>query len=211
MLYAKITGIASYIPDDVLDNEMLSQMVDTNDEWITTRVGIKERRILRDPEKGSSYMGIKALKKLLADTSTSPDEIDLLICATSNPDYRFPSTASIIAYGAGLKRAYAYDIQAACAGFLVAMQDANAYIRSGLYKKIVVIAAEKMSSMTDYQDRSTCPLFGDAAACVLVEPTQEHEGVIDAEFHIEGSGLPHLVMKGGGSARPTSQETLDAR
>lgn len=211
MLNAKITGLASYIPDSILDNEMLSKMVDTNDEWITTRVGVKERRILRDPDKGSSYMGIKAVNKMLAETGTNPQDIDLLICATSNPDYRFPSTASVIAHGCGLDRSYAYDIQAACAGFLVALQDARAYISSGIYKKIVVVAAEKMSSMTDYQDRATCPLFGDAAACMLVEPTEEPVGIIDAEFHVDGSGLPHLVMKAGGSARPTSQETLDAR
>ena len=211
MLNAKITGLASYIPDSILDNEMLSKMVDTNDEWITTRVGVKERRILRDPDKGSSYMGIKAVNKMLAETGTNPQDIDLLICATSNPDYRFPSTASVIAHGCGLDRAYAYDIQAACAGFLVALQDARAYISSGIYKKIVVVAAEKMSSMTDYQDRATCPLFGDAAACMLLEPTEEPVGIIDAEFHVDGSGLPHLVMKAGGSARPTSQETLDAR
>ena len=211
MLNAKITGLASYIPDSILDNEMLSKMVDTNDEWITTRVGVKERRILRDPDKGSSYMGIKAVNKMLAETGTNPQDIDLLICATSNPDYRFPSTASVIAHGCGLDRAYAYDIQAACAGFLVALQDARAYISSGIYKKIAVVAAEKMSSMTDYQDRATCPLFGDAAACMLVEPTEEPVGIIDAEFHIDGSGLPHLLMKAGGSARPTSQETLDAR
>ena len=211
MLNAKITGLASYIPDSILDNEMLSKMVDTNDEWITTRVGVKERRILRDPDKGSSYMGIKAVNKMLAETGTNPQDIDLLICATSNPDYRVPSTASVIAHGCGLDRAYAYDIQAACAGFLVALQDARAYISSGIYKKIVVVAAEKMSSMTDYQDRATCPLFGDAAACMLVEPTEEPVGIIDAEFHIDGSGLPHLLMKAGGSARPTSQETLDAR
>lgn len=211
MLNAKITGLASYIPDSILDNEMLSKMVDTNDEWITTRVGVKERRILRDPDKGSSYMGIKAVNKMLAETGTNPQDIDLLICATSNPDYRFPSTASVIAHGCGLDRAYAYDIQAACAGFLVALQDARAYISSGIYKKIVVVAAEKMSSMIDYQDRATCPLFGDAAACMLVEPTEEPVGIIDAEFHVDGSGLPHLVMKAGGSARPTSQETLDAR
>ena len=174
-------------------------------------MGVKERRILRDPDKGSSYMGIKAVNKMLAETGTNPQDIDLLICATSNPDYRFPSTASVIAHGCGLDRAYAYDIQAACAGFLVALQDARAYISSGIYKKIVVVAAEKMSSMTDYQDRATCPLFGDAAACMLVEPTEEPVGIIDAEFHVDGSGLPHLVMKAGGSARPTSQETLDAR
>lgn len=208
---AKISGIASYVPDDILDNEMLSRMVDTNDEWITTRVGIKERRILRDDSKGSSYMGIRAVEKLLAETGTSVDDVDLLICATSNPDYRFPSTASVIAHGVGLTRAYAYDIQAACAGFLVTMQDARAYIQSGLYKKIVVVAAEKMSSMTDYQDRATCPLFGDAAAAVLVEPTDENVGVVDGEFHVDGSGLSNLLMKAGGSAKAASIETVEAR
>lgn len=211
MLNAKISGIASYVPDDILDNEMLSKMVDTNDEWITTRVGIKERRILKDPEKGSSYMGIQAVNKLLAETGTDKDSVDLLICATSNPDYRFPSTASVIAHEVGLDKAYAYDIQAACAGFLVTMQDARAYIQSGLYKKIVVVCAEKMSSMTDYQDRATCPLFGDAAAAVLVEPTDEQVGVIDGEFHVDGSGLNNLLMKAGGSAKPASHETVDAR
>lgn len=208
---AKISGIASYVPDDILDNEMLSHMVDTNDEWITTRVGIKQRRILRDETLGSSYMGIKAVSKLLEDTGTDKDSVDLLICATSNPDYRFPSTASIIIHGAGLEKAYGYDIQAACAGFIVSMQDARAYIQSGLYKKIIVVCAEKMSSMTNYKDRATCPLFGDAAAAVLVEPTDEPVGVIDGEIHIDGTGLPHLLMKGGGSARPATHETIDAQ
>lgn len=211
MLNAKISGIASYIPDDILDNEMLSRMVDTNDEWITTRVGIKERRILRDQNAGSSFMGIKAVEKLLADTGTDPSDIELLICATSNPDYRFPSTASVIAYECGLKKAYAYDIQAACAGFIVTLQAARSYIQSGLYKKIIVVAAEKMSSMTDYEDRATCPLFGDAAAAVLIEPTHEDLGIIDGEFHVDGSGLPHLVMKAGGSALPASHDTVARR
>jgi 3-oxoacyl-[acyl-carrier-protein] synthase-3 len=210
MLHAKITGIASYVPDSILDNEMLSQMVDTNDEWITTRVGIKERRILRDEDKGSSYMGIQAVNKLLAETGTRPEEIELLICATSNPDYRFPSTASVISHECGLEKSYSYDIQAACAGFIVTMQSARAYIQSGLYKKIVVVCAEKMSSMTDYTDRATCPLFGDAAAAVLVEPTDEEIGVIDSEIHVDGSGLTHLLMKAGGSARPASHATVDA-
>ncbi len=210
MLNAKISGIASYVPDDILDNEMLSRMVDTNDEWITTRVGIKERRILKDDTKGSSYMGIRAVERLLEETGTPKESIDLLICATSNPDYRFPSTASIIAHEVGLSNAYAYDIQAACAGFIVTMQDARAYIQSGLYKKIVVVAAEKMSSMTNYKDRATCPLFGDAAAAVLVEPTEENVGVMDGEFHIDGSGLQNLLMKAGGSARPATHETVDA-
>ena len=210
MLNAKISGIASYVPDDILDNEMLSRMVDTNDEWITTRVGIKERHILKEPGKGSSFMGIKAVERLLESTGVKPEEVELLICPTSNPDYRFPSTASVISYGCGLKNAYAYDIQAACAGFIVGMQAARAYISSGLYKKVVVVCAEMMSSMTNYTDRATCPLFGDAAAAVMVEPTEENVGVIDGEFHVDGIGLPHLVMKAGGSVKPASHETVDA-
>lgn len=207
---AKISGIASYVPDDILDNEMLSQMVDTNDEWITTRVGIKERRILRGEGKGSSYLGIKAVNKLLEETGTDRDDIELVICATSNPDYRFPSTASVIAHGCGLEKSYSYDIQGACAGFLVSLQAARAYIQAGIYKKIIVVAAEKMSSMTDYTDRATCPLFGDAAGAVLIEPTNEDLGIIDGEFHVDGSGLPHLVMWAGGSVKPASHETVDA-
>lgn len=211
MLNARITGLASYAPDDILDNEMLSKMVDTNDEWITTRVGIKERRILRDPSKGSSFLGIKAVERLLESTGTKPEEVDLLICATSNPDYRFPSTGSIIAHNVGLPNAYAYDIQAACAGFLVALQDGAAYVKSGLRKKVVVVAAEKMSSMTNYTDRATCPLFGDGAGAMLLEPTEENVGIIDGVFHIDGQGLEHLWMPAGGSALPASHETIDAQ
>lgn len=211
MLNARITGLASYAPDDILDNEMLSKMVDTNDEWITTRVGIKERRILRDPSKGSSFLGIKAVERLLESTGTKPEEVDLLICATSNPDYRFPSTGSIIAHNVGLPNAYAYDIQAACAGFLVALQDGAAYVKSGLRKKVVVVAAEKMSSMTNYTDRATCPLFGDGAGAMLLEPTEENVGIIDGVFHIDGQGLEHLWMPAGGSSLPASHETIDAQ
>ncbi len=210
MLNARISGIASYVPDDILDNEMLSKMVDTNDEWITTRVGIKERRILKKDGAGSSYLGIKAVEKLLQETGTDPSEVELLICATSNPDYRFPSTGSVIAEGCALKNAYAYDIQAACAGFIVALEDAAAYIKSGLRKKIIVVCAEKMSSMVNYNDRATCPLFGDGAAAVLVEPTEEDVGVMDAVFHVDGKGLEYLVMKGGGSVHPATAETLEA-
>lgn len=211
MTNARISGIASYLPDDILDNDMLSKMVDTNDEWITTRVGIKERRILKDESVGSSFMGTKAVDKLLAETATPATDVDLVICATSNPDYRFPSTASVIAHDCGAVNAYAYDIQAACAGFIVSLQAATAYVRSGMYKKVIVVAAEKMSSMTNYKDRSTCPLFGDAAAAVLVEPTEEENiGVIDGVFHVDGIGLPHLLMKAGGSARPASHATVDA-
>lgn len=207
---ARISGIASYVPDGILDNEMLSKMVDTNDEWITTRVGIKKRHILRDPDKGSSYMGIKAVEKLLAETGTRPEEVEVLICATSNPDHRFPSTGSMICYGAGLSNAYSYDMEAACAGFLVALQEARAYICSGIYRKVVVVAAEKMSSMVNYADRSTCALFGDGAAAVLVEPTEEKTGIIDAIFHVDGSGHDHLLMVAGGSAKPTTHATVDA-
>lgn len=211
MYSARITGIASYVPDYVLTNDELSHMVDTNDEWITTRVGIKERRILKGEGLGSSHMGKIAVERLLASTGTKPEEIELVICATSNPDYRFPSTASIIAHKSGLPRCYAYDIQAACAGFIVSLQAGAAYIRSGMYKKVIVMSAEMMSSMTNYEDRTTCPLFGDAAAAVLLEPTEEQGvGVIDGVFHIDGEGLPHLVMKAGGSAYPASHATVDA-
>ena len=210
MLNARIAGLSSYLPDDILDNEMLSQMVDTNDEWITTRVGIKERRILKKDGAGSSYMGIQAVNRLLESTGTAPEEVDLVICATSNPDYRFPSTASVIAHQCGLKSAYAYDIQAACAGFLVALQDGTAYVRSGMNKKVVIVAAEKMSSMVNYKDRTTCPLFGDGAAAVLLEPTDREVGVMDGVFHVDGNGLDHLLMRAGGSVMPTTHETVDA-
>ena len=198
MLNARISGIASYLPD-------------TNDEWIMSRVGIKQRHILNMDGEGSSYMGIKAVERLLASTGDKPEDIELIICATSNPDYRFPSTASVIAYGSKLVNAYGYDIQAACAGFIVAMQDATAYIRSGMYKKILVVTTEKMSSMVNYNDRATCPLFGDGAAAVLVEPTtEEGVGVIDAVLHVDGVGRDHLLMKAGGSVKPTTHETVDA-
>ena len=210
MLSARISAIASYVPDDILDNEMLSKMVDTNDEWITTRVGIKQRRILHKEGAGSSYMGIKAVESLFQQYNVNPDQIDLLICATSNPDYRFPSTASVILHGANIKNAYGYDIQAACAGFIVALQDARAYITSGIYKKVLVVCTEKMSSMVNYQDRATCPLFGDGAAAVLVEPTeQQGVGVIDGIFHVDGRGRDHLLMEAGGSVLPTTHQTVD--
>ena len=174
-------------------------------------MGIKERRILKQ-NVGSSMLGIEAVKSLLEQTGTDPDDIDLLICATSNPDYRFPSTASIIAHNCGIeKKAYAYDIQGACCGFLIALNDASAYIKSGLYKKVVVVTAEKMSSMTNYEDRTTCPLFGDGAGAMLIEPTSDPVGIIDGEFHVDGSGLEHLVYRAGGSAMPATQETVAAR
>ena len=208
---AIITGVASYVPDYILTNEELSSMVDTNDEWITTRVGIKERRILKGEGLGSSELGYRAVNELLKKTSVHPDDVELVICATSNPDYRFPSTASIIAEKSGLKHCFSYDIQAACAGFLVALQAGAAYIKSGLYKKVIVLSAEKMSSMTNYTDRSTCPLFGDACGAVLLEPTTEEFGVLDTILRTDGVGYPHLIMKSGGSAYPPSHETVDNR
>jgi len=212
MVYAKITGIASWVPDDILDNEMLSKMVDTNDEWITTRVGIKSRRILKKDGAGSSYMASRAIKRLLEKTGTAPEDIQLMICATSNPDYRFPSTASVIAGMTGMTTGYCYDIQAACAGFIVALQDANAYIKSGLYKKVIVVATEKMSSMINYNDRATSPLFGDGAGAVLVEPVESDTpiGIIDAVMHVDPAGRDHLLMPAGGSVLPTTHETVDA-
>ena len=210
MLRARISGIASYLPDDILDNDMLSKMVDTNDEWITTRVGIKKRHILNKENTGSSYLGVQAVNKLLKETGTNPDEIELVICATSNPDYRFPSTASIIAYQSGLKKCYAYDIQAACAGFIVALEDAAGYVMAGLRKKVLIVTTEKMSSVVNYKDRTTCTLFGDGAAAVLVEPTTEDVGVMDTVLHVDGIGLEHLIAKAGGSVHPTTQATLDA-
>ena len=209
MQNAVITGVASYVPDYILTNEELSHMVDTNDEWITTRVGIKERRILKGEGLGSSELGYRAVNELLKKTGISPDDVELIICATSNPDYRFPSTASIIAEKSGIKHCFGYDIQAACAGFIVALQAGAAYIKSGLYKKVIVLAAEKMSSMTNYTDRNTCPLFGDAAAAVMLEPSDKNLGVIDAVMHTDGIGLRHLLMKAGGSAYPATHESID--
>ena len=209
MQNAVITGVASYLPEDVLTNEDISRMVDTNDEWIMTRVGIKERRILKGEGLGSSELGYRAVNELLRKTGTRPEEIEVVVCATSTPDYRFPSTASIISEKCGIKNAFAYDIQAACSGFLVGLQTASGLVKGGLYKKVVLVACEKTSSMTDYSDRSTCPLFGDGAGAVLLEPSEEKLGVMDAVIHTDGVGLPHLLMKAGGSVSPASHENVD--
>ena len=211
MQNAVITGVASYLPEDVLTNEELSRMVDTNDEWIMTRVGIKERRILKGKGLGSSELGYRAVNELLRKTGVRPEEIEVVVCATSTPDYRFPSTASIISEKCGIKHAFAYDIQAACSGFLVGLQTASCLVKSGLYKKVVLVATEKMSSITDYTDRSTCPLFGDGSGAVLIEPSEEKLGVLDAVIHTDGMGLPHLLMKAGGWVDPPSHENVDRR
>ena len=207
---AVITGVGGYVPDYVLTNEELSRMVDTSDEWITTRVGIKERRILKEEGLGSSYMGRKAAKQLLQKTGVDPDTIDALILSTTTPDYAFPSTASIVLGKLGLKNAHAYDMSCACCGFLYAMDTASAMIQSGRYKKIIVVSAEKMSSVVDYTDRQTCVLFGDGAGAVLVEATEEEGiGFQDSFLRTDGKGLPFLHIKAGGSVCPPSHFTVD--
>ena len=209
---AIITGVGGYVPDYVLNNDELSRMVDTNDEWIMSRVGIKERRILNEEGLGTSYMARKAAKQLLQKTGTDPDSIDAIIVATSTADYKFPSTASIVLGKLGLKNAFAMDFSAACCGFLYTLDVAAGLIQSGRYKKIIVIGADKMSSIVDYQDRQTCPLFGDGAAAVLLEATtEENIGVMDSYFRTDGKGLPFLHLKAGGSVCPPSHFTVDHR
>ena len=209
---AIITGVGGYVPDYILTNEELSRMVDTNDEWIMTRVGIKERRILNEEGLGTSYMARKAAKQLLKKTGVDPDTIDALIVATSTADYKYPSTASIVLGKLSLKNALAFDTWAACSGFLYTLDIAASMIQAGRYKKIIVIGADKMSSVTDYKDRLTCPLFGDGVAAVLLEATEEENiGVMDSYLRTDGMGLPFLHMKAGGSVCPPSHFTVDHR
>ena len=208
---AAITGIHAWVPEYRLTNNELAGMVDTSDEWIMQRVGIKERRILKGEGLGTSDLGANAVDGLLKKTGTSPDEVELLICATITPDMAFPATANIISEKAGIKNAFSFDLGAACSGFLFALQTAAAYIESGNYKKVIVVGADKMSSITDYTDRTTCALFGDAAGAVLLEPGEEETGIMDYIFHVDGSGSKFLHMKAGGSVRPPSHETVDAR
>lgn len=208
-LNALITGIAASLPDYILTNEELSRMVDTTDEWIMTRVGIKERRILKGDEQGISVLGSKAVADLLTKTRTDPDEVDAVIFATSTPDHFFPSAASIVAEQNGIKKAFCFDMEVACSGFVFGLEICNGLIKTGKYKKIILLAGDKMSSITNYTDRTTCPLFGDAAGAVLIEPTEEELGVIDVELHSDGVGYKPLHMKAGGSKYPASHETVD--
>jgi 3-oxoacyl-[acyl-carrier-protein] synthase-3 len=210
-LRAAITGIHGWVPEYILTNQELEKIVDTNDEWIMTRTGIKERRILRDPGKGTSDIGAPAVQGLLEKTGTKPEEIELLICATVTPDYAFPATANIISHKCGLKNAWSFDINAACSGFLFALETASKFIESGTHKKVIVVGAEKMSMMVDYTDRTTCVLFGDAAGAVLLEPTSEEIGIMDTILKTDGIGLQWLHQKGGGAVKPASQETIDQR
>lgn len=210
-IHAAITGVGGFVPDDILSNADLEKLVDTNDEWITTRTGIKERRILRTPGKATSDMAVEVVKQLLEKTNTRPEEVELLICATVTGDMVFPDTANTILDKVGAKNAFGYDINAACSGFLYALTTGAKFIESGMYKKVIVIGADKMSSIIDYQDRATCIIFGDGAGGVMLEPTEESVGFIDAVLKADGAGREFLHMKAGGSLKPPTQETVAQR
>ena len=208
---AAITAIHGFLPPYILTNAELETMVDTSDEWITTRTGIKERRILKGEGLGTSDMAAQAVKGLLEKSQTDPSEVDFVLCATVTPDMKFPATANVICDKVGIKNAFGYDLNAACSGFMYALVTASKFIESGQYKKIVVIGADKMSSVVDYTDRQTCVIFGDGACAVLLEPTHSEAGIMDHIFGSDGSGRVHLHMKAGGSVKPPSHETIDAR
>jgi 3-oxoacyl-[acyl-carrier-protein] synthase-3 len=210
-LRAMVTGIHGYVPEYRLTNKELESLVDTNDEWIMSRTGIKERRILKGENQGTSVLGIGAVKGLLEKTGTDPLDIELIICATVTPDMPFPATANIIADKVGAKNSFSFDIGAACSGFLYALQLGAQFIQSGTHKKVVVVGADKMSAIVDYQDRTTCILFGDGAGAVLLEPTTEKMGIIDAILKADGSGENFLHMKAGGSRKPATLETIANR
>ncbi|GAB5553410.1 MAG: ketoacyl-ACP synthase III [Saprospiraceae bacterium] len=205
---AAITGVHAWVPDYVLTNKELETMVETNDEWITTRTGIKERRILKGKDQGTSVIGINAVKGLLEKTNTKPEEIELVICATVTGDMIFPDTANLVAAATGMKNAFCFDLNAACSGFLYALTTGAKYIESGMYKKVIVIGADKMSSIIDYSDRTTCIIFGDGGGAVLLEPSEDGHGVVDSLHKSDGSGAQFLHLKAGGSRRPSSIETV---
>ena len=208
MINAVITGIGGYVPEDKITNDDLTKLVDTSDEWIMSRVGIKERRALRNGN-AMSFMGVQAVNELIAKTGINPETVEGVICATTTGDYHFPSTASIIAYQTGCKNAFAYDMQAACSGFVFLLETVANFIRSGRYRRIIAVAGDMMTAITNYTDRTTCPLFGDGCGAVLIEPSTENVGILDSILRTDGSGFPHLHMKAGGSMRPPSHETVD--
>ncbi len=208
---AAITGVAGYVPDYVLTNQELSKMVDTTDEWIMTRIGIKERRILKGEGLGTSHMAAFAVTDLLRKTNTHPDEVDMLICGVVTPDMQFPATANIISDKCGIKNAFGYDLNAGCSSFLYALITASKFVESGTHKKVIVVGADKMSSITDYTDRQTCPIFGDGAGAVMLEPTTDGLGLVDASMQVDGSGRKHLHQVAGGSCYPASVDTVEKR
>ncbi|MDO8899613.1 MAG: beta-ketoacyl-ACP synthase III [Bacteroidales bacterium] len=210
-LKAAITGIQGWVPADLLTNAELEKMVDTTNEWIMTRTGIKERHILKGEGKGTSVIGTEAVKGLLEKTGTKPEEVDMLICATVTPDMLFPATANIISHNCGIKNAFSFDLNAACSGLLYALVTASKFIESGSHKKIIVVGADKMSSIVDYTDRATCVIFGDGGGALLLEPTTEEFGIMDSLMQTDGAGMTHLHMKAGGSAKPPTIATIDAR
>lgn len=208
---AAITGVQGYLPPDILTNADLEKMVDTNDEWIVSRTGIKQRHILKGEGLGTSHMAVEAVRGLLENTHTSIEEVDLLICATVTPDFIFPSTANLVCDMLGIKNTGSFDIQAACSGFVYALAMGAQFVETGKYRKVVVVGADKMSSIVDYTDRTTCVLFGDGAGAVMLEPSEEGVGVIDTILRSDGAGLPYLNQKGGGSRYPPSHDTIEAR
>jgi|TARA_B110000240_G_scaffold198193_1_gene257187 3-oxoacyl-[acyl-carrier-protein] synthase-3 len=208
---AAITGIQGYVPDYILTNKELETMVETNDEWIVSRTGIKERRILKGENKGSSDLGAEAIQLLLKKTKTDAKDIDLIICATATPDMLFPSTACLIAEKVGISNICAFDIGAACSGFLYALTIASQFLETGKHKKVIVVGADKMSSIVDYTSRETCVLFGDGAGAVLMEPNHEGLGIKDTILRTDGSGSKYLRQPAGGSLKPASHETIDAK
>ena len=210
--YAAVTAVGGYVPDKVLTNDEIAGYLDTSDEWITTRVGIKERRILDIPGKGSGYMGIQAVNEMKKHYGLTLDDVEIVVCSSNTPDYHFPSTASIIAKEVGIPDGVpCFDFQGACPGFLYGLQIARGFVESGVYKKVLLVATEKMSAITDKEDRATMPLFGDGAGCVIVEATTEQVGILDVLLRNDNSGTENLIMKAGGSVNPPSHETVDAR
>lgn len=206
---AAITGVNAWVPDYVLTNAELETLMDTSDEWITTRTGIKERRILKDPDKATSYIGEMAVRGLLEKTGTKAEEIEFIICATATPDMLFPATANLISARIGAVNAGGYDISAACSGFLFAVSTASKLIEAGLYKKVVVVGADKMSSIIEFTDRATGIIFGDGGGAVLLEPSTDGDGIQDVIMRSDGEGGKHLHQKAGGSLRPATHETVE--
>lgn len=210
-IVAAITAVNGWVPEYVLNNAELEKLVDTTDEWITSRTGISERRILKGTGLGSSDIAVNAVNGLLKKRNIGPEEIELVICATTTPDMLFPATANIISDKTGMKKAFGFDINAACSGFLYALVTGSKFIESGQYKKVVVIGVDKMSAIIDYTDRATCVIFGDGGGAVLLEPSHDDNGIIDSILCSDGSGRVHLHQKAGGSALPSSHETIDAK